>query len=90
MQKLERFQFANVLDINRCYYNISLLPVSQDMKTIVTEFGKCIYNNLPMGMCASGDIFQAILFELIGDIEGIKTYIYDILVLSKEILSNHI
>ena len=43
-----------------------------------------------MGMCTSGDILQATLDELLGYIEGIKTYIDDILVLRKESLYNHI
>ena len=60
------------------------------MKTIVTEFGKLRYNRLPMGVCAFGDIFQAKVYKLIGDIEGIKKYINDVLVLRKEILYNHI
>ena len=72
------------------YYTIRLYPDSQDMTTIVTEFGKFRYNCLPMGMCASGDIFQAKVEELLGVIEGIKTYIDDILVLGKERFENHI
>ena len=43
-----------------------------------------------MGMCTSGEIFQAKVDELLGDIEGVKTYIDDILVLSKDIFENHI
>ena len=38
-------------------------------------------------MCTSGGIFQAKLYELLGDIKGVKTYIDDILVLSKESFS---
>ena len=41
---------ALYLDIG--YYTIMILPASQEMMTIVTEFGKFIYNRLPMGMCA--------------------------------------
>ena len=41
-------------------------------------------------MCASGDIFQAKLDKLRGDIEIVKTYIDDIIVLSKDIFENHI
>ena len=37
-----------------------------------------------MGMCTSGDILQAKVYELLGDIEGVKTYIDDILVLGKD------
>ena len=51
---------------------------------IVTEFGKFRYNRLPMGMCASGDIFQAKVDELIGNIEGVKMYINDILILIED------
>ena len=36
-----------------------------------------------MGMCASGDIFQAKVDELISDIGGAKTDITNILVLGK-------
>ena len=43
-----------------------------------------------MGMCALGDIFQAKLDKLLGDIEGVKRYIDNILVLIKYIFSKHI
>ena len=52
IQQLEGFQYVTALDINMGYYNIRLSPASQDMTTIVTEFGKFIYNRLPMGVCA--------------------------------------
>ena len=72
------------------YYPIRLSPASQYMTTIVTEFGTFKYNRLPMGMCASIDTIQDKLYGLLGDIEGVKTYIYDILVLIKDSFSNPI
>ena len=60
------------------------------MTTIVTGFGKFRYNRPPMGMRTSWGIFQAKVDELLGDIEGGKTYIYDILVLGKDRFENHI
>ena len=60
------------------------------MTEIVKKFGKFKYKFIPMGMCASGDIFQAKVDELIVDIVGVKKYINDILVLRKEIFSKHI
>ena len=60
------------------------------MKTIVTEFGKFRYNLLPMVICASGDIFQYKVDELLGDTKVVKTYIGDILVLGKDSFENHI
>ena len=72
------------------YYTIDISPEIREFTTIVTEFGKFRYNRVPMGLFASGDIFQAKVDELLSDIEGFKTYIDDILVLGKRILSQHI
>ena len=90
MQKLEGLQQENALDINMGYYTISLLPDSQGMTKIVTEFGKFKYNSLPMGMCTLGDIFQVKVDQLLYDIKYVKTHINDLLVLSKERLSKQI
>ena len=56
------------------------------MMVIVNRLGKFRYNCIPMGMCASGDIFQ----EKVDKIESVKTYIDDILVLIKESFSKNI
>ena len=42
-----------------------------------------------MGMCHSGDIFQAEVDKLLGDIKDVKTYIDDILVLIKKLFSKN-
>ena len=90
IQKLEVFQYATALDINMVYYTIRISPTTQYMKTIVIEFGKFRYNHLSMGICASGDIFQAKVDELLGDIEGVKMYINDIIVFSKNSFEKNI
>ena len=76
--------------LNMGYYNMRLSPASQDMTKIATEFGKFKYNRLPMGMCALGDIFQAKVDKLLGDINSVKTYIDDIIVLGKDSFENYI
>ena len=43
-----------------------------------------------MGMCASGDIFQAKVDKLLGDIEGVNNYINGIFVLGKDSFEKHI
>ena len=53
------------------------------MCTVITEYGKYRYKRLPMGVACSPDIFQAKINELLGDIEGTKAYIDDILVVKK-------
>ena len=81
MQQMEGFQYMTELYPHMGYYTIRISPSRQDMMTIVTEFGKFRYNRLPMGMCASVDIFQSKIYELLSDIDGVKTYIDDIIVL---------
>ena len=36
-----------------------------------------------MGMIISGDVFQSKVYDLIGDINGVRTYIDDILCIGK-------
>jgi Reverse transcriptase (RNA-dependent DNA polymerase). len=90
LQELEGFQFASALDLNMGYYTIRLMPGAKDLTTIITEFGKLRYDVLSMGMCCSGDVFQAKVDQLLGDIEGVKTYIDDILVISKGSFDDHL
>ena len=89
MQQLEGFQYETALDLNMGYYTISISPARQKTTSIVTEFRKFRYNSLPMVICASGDIFQAKVEKLLGDTEGVKTYIGDIIVLSKDCFRKH-
>ena len=83
MQKQGGFQYATALDLNMEYYTINIYRNIKYMMTIVSDFEKFRYNCLPMDMCTLVDIFQNKVDKLIGDIEGVKTYIYDILLLSK-------
>ena len=43
-----------------------------------------------MVMCASGDIFQSKVDKILGDNEGVKTYINYILILIRYCFTNHI
>ena len=90
MQQLKGLQYATALYFKIVYCTIRLSPAIQYMTTIVTEFGNLRYTRIPMGMCALGDIFQAKLEKILGDIEGVKIYIDAILVLIKDYFKNHI
>ena len=72
------------------YYHISLSEKASDICTIVTEFGKYRYKRLPMGVSCSPDIFQAKIYELLGDIEGTKAYMDDILVIKRGTFQEHL
>ena len=82
--------FHGIRNFNTGYYTLEFSPQSCNLATIVTEFGKFRYNRVPIGICNSGDTFQAKVDGILGDIEGFKTYINNIMVLNKGILSKHI
>ena len=90
LQELEGFQYASAWDLNMGYNTIWLAPGAEELTIIVTEFGKFRYNFLPMGMSCSGDVFQAKIDELLGDIEVVKTDINDILVINKGTFDDHL
>ena len=57
MLKLEGFMYATALDLNMGYYHLELSPDTK-ICTIVLIFGKFKYQQLPMGLCNSVDIFK--------------------------------
>ena len=88
--KLEGFKYATSLDLNMGYYHISLCPFSKRLCTIVLPWGKYEYQKLPMGLCNSPDIFQEKMNELFNDLEYVRTYIDDLLIISNESLEDHL
>jgi hypothetical protein len=88
--KLEGFQYAMMLDLNMGYYHIELSPFSKCLCTIVTPFGKYEYQRLPMGLCNSPDIFQERMYEIFSDLEYVRGYIDDLLVMSCSTFEEHL
>ena len=87
---LEGFQYATSLDLNMGYYHIELNPASKEMCTIVLPFGKYEYQRLPMGLCNSPDIFQEKMSELMEGLDFVRTYIDDLLCLTKGSFEDHL
>jgi Reverse transcriptase (RNA-dependent DNA polymerase) len=72
------------------YYHIELSPDSKWLCTIVLPWGKYEYQKLPMGLCNSPDIFQEKMSAFFGDLKFIRTYIDDLLVLTKSDWQDHV
>jgi hypothetical protein len=56
------------------YYHIPLDLEAQKWCTTILPWGKYQYKRLPMGVKTSPDIFQRIMYELLGDIPDIRVY----------------
>ena len=87
---LDGFQYATSLDLNMGYYHIELSPQSKQLCTLVFPFGKYEMQRLPMGLCNSPDIFQEKMSELMADLEFVRTYIDDLLCLTKGTFDDHL
>ena len=70
--KLEGFKYGTPLDLNMGYYHIELSDSAKELCTITTQWGKYEYQQLPMGLCNSPDIFQEKMNDLL---DGLDTYI---------------
>ena len=88
--KLEGFQYATSLDLNMGYYHIELSPQTKELCTIVLPWGKYEYQRLPMGLCNSPDIFQEKMSTLMQDLDYVRAYIDDILVVTNESFEDHL
>ena len=90
MMKLEGFMYGTSLDLNMGYYHIELCPDSKKLCTIVLPFGKYEYQRLPMGLSNSPDIFQEKMSTLMHDLEYVRAYIDDLLIISKGSWTDHL
>ncbi len=90
LQELEGFTYATSLDLNMGYYTIRLDPTAAEMCTNIFPWDKYSYLRLPMGFAGSADIFQAEMWNLMATLEYIRTYIDDLLVITKGCHDDHL
>ena len=90
LQELEGFTFATALDLNMGYYTIRLDPDAQKICTIILPWGKYSYLRLPMGIAGSPDIFQEKMSSLMEELEYVRTYIDDLLVITNGTFEDHL
>jgi hypothetical protein len=64
------------------FNHIPLDLEAQKLCTTILQWGKYQYNRLPMGVKTNPDIFQRIMYELLGDNPNIQVYLDDILITS--------
>ncbi len=71
------------------YYHIKLDEESQKLCTIALPWGKYCYKRLPMGVKNSSDIFQEVMMSILGDLEFLRVYLDDIIILSSGDYNDH-
>ena len=88
--RTRRLYICHRLDLNMGYYTIRLDPDASKICTIIFPWGKYSYLRLPMGIAGSPDIFQAKMSELMASLEFVRTYLDDLLCISKGSLDDHL
>jgi len=88
--KLEGFKYATPLDLNMGYYHIRLDNFSKSLCTLILPWGKYEMQVLPMGLSNSPDIFQEKMNELLHDLEFVRAYIDDLLIVTNETFQDHL
>jgi hypothetical protein len=78
LNKRSVYKFFTKLDVGMQYYTFELDKESQDLCTIITTFVEFKYLRLPMGLKCSQDIAQAIIENVLSDIEDADVYIDDV------------
>jgi RNase H-like domain found in reverse transcriptase/Reverse transcriptase (RNA-dependent DNA polymerase) len=87
---MEGFTFATALDLNMGYYHIKLDADAQKLCTIIFPGGKYKYKRLPMGIKIAPDVFQNVMSKLTQDLEYVKTYLDDLLILTNSSFADHL
>jgi hypothetical protein len=90
IHSMEGFTFASALDLNMGYYHIKLDADAQKLCTIVFPWGKYKYKRLPMGIKIAPDVFQNVMSKLVQDMEYVKTYLDDLLILTNSSFKDHL
>jgi hypothetical protein len=89
LRKLSGFKYATEIDLIMGYYHIPFDLEAQKLYTTILPWCKYQYNRFPMGVKTSLDIFQRIMYELLGEIHNIQAYLDDIIITSNGTFEEH-
>jgi hypothetical protein len=87
IRSMEGFTFSTALDLNMGYYHIKLDADAQKLCTIIFPWGKYKYKGLSMGIKIAPDDFQNVTSKLTQDMDYVKTYFDDLLILTTKPLT---
>ncbi|XP_063585832.1 uncharacterized protein LOC134763205 [Penaeus indicus] len=75
-------KFITKIDMQKGYYQIGLTDNAKTISAFITPFGLYNYTVMPFGMCNAPATFQRAINYTIQGLEGVKSYLDDLLVIS--------
>jgi hypothetical protein len=91
IRSMEGFTFDSALDLIMGYYHIKLDADAQKLCTILFPWnmGKYKYKRVSMGIKLALDEIHIIMSKLVQDMQYVKTYLDDLLILTNSIFKDH-
>ena len=75
-------EFLTKIDLQKGYYQIGLTEKAKAISAFITPFGLFQYNVMPFGLCNAPATFQRSINYTIQGLEGVSSYLDDLLVMS--------
>ncbi|UYV74578.1 K02A2.6-like [Cordylochernes scorpioides] len=72
--------YFSKLDANSGFWQFGLAKESQKLTTFITPFGRFFFKRIPFGITSAPEIFQRKMTQLLGKIEGVVSFMDDIVV----------
>ena len=90
IQSLGKFTFATALDLSMGYYHLPLDEETSNLYSISLLFRTYRYKRLPQGIIPAVDCFQRTMTHLFSDLNFVKVYLDDILIVSYANETDHL
>lgn len=80
LHKLRGSKFFSRLDITSAFHHIELHPESRGVTTFMTSRGLMRFKRLMFGITCAPEIFQRVMSDMLGGIDGVIIYIDDVVI----------
>ena len=90
LQSIPCFFCVTSVDFNMGYYAMELSEATSKLCSFVVPWGKYRYLRLPMGICTAPDEFQRRMQQLLGDLDYVRVYLDDVLIIGTTNLEDHL
>ncbi len=77
--------YFSKLDLIKRYHNIELHPDSRPLTATLMPLGLRQYRQLSLGLTDMGAVCQKLVHEMLADLDGVVTYIDDILIFAETV-----